>query len=395
MKKLAAATIALTALTTACGGGNDSDSKAAAGIVRIGIVGPETGAVPQYYTDLIRPVEMAVADLADKYGLEVEIVPADDQATPEGASQAVQELLNQSNVDVIVGPPLSGNALQVADVIQRTGRPWLIPAISPEIMDESRDPNWLFRTNYNSADLSSVVAQLLFAEDSTVGVIHAADAAGQSSLASIEASAEDLGEEVAAVEAIQPGSSDFNAGVSRLKAAGVDSVFIAVTAGSDTSTITKAIVQEGMEPRIVVTNATILADFSTLADPEQWENLVFVDPRDLTGQNLADVAEDYEAEYGEKPILPTNIHSVMASIDAYLQAVAEVGDASDYDAVREAMEGIESVTVGSDVYETPFGPGDHELYEASEPASWIVFGFDDKGELESRGDLGTCIESGC
>lgn len=396
MKRLAAAVVATTALATAACGGSDSGGDREAGTVKIGIVGPETGPVPQYYTDLVRPVEMAVAELAPKYDLDVEIVAADDQATPEGASQGVQKLLNEENVDVIFGPPLSGNALQVADVIQRTGRPWLIPAISPEVMNEDLDPNWLFRTNFDSADLSSVVAQYLFAEDGKVGVIYGADATGQSSLASMKAAAKKLGKEITAAESIQPGASDFNAGIARLKEKGVDSVFMAITAGADTSTVTKAIVQEGLKPKKVVTNATILADFATLADPAQWENLVFIDPRDLTGGNMASIAKDYKAEYDEEPILPTNIHSVMASVDAYLKAVSESGgDAGDYDAVREALEEIDSVTVGSDVYEKPFAKGDHELYEADDASAWHVFGFSPQGDLETRGDLDTCIDSGC
>ena len=394
MKKLALAALTTSVLAlSACGGASD-DGGAADGTVRIGVVGPETGSAPQYYTDLIRPAELAVDQLAEKYGLEVELVPVDDQGTPDGSSRAVQKLLNEENVDAILGPPLSGSALQVAEVIQRTGRPWLTPAIAPEIMDESLDPNWLFRTNYNSADLSQVVANLLFAGDAKVGVIHSADAYGQSGVDSVEAEAERLGKKVTAVEAIQPGATDFSAGVSRLKAAGVDSVFLAITAGADTSTVTKAIAQQGLEPQRVVTNATIMADFAELADPEQWENLVFVDPRDLVGDNLAEVAKDYQAEYGEAPLLPTNVHSVMAAIDAYLQGVAAAGDASDFDAVREAME-LDAVSVGSDTYEAPFAADDHELYEAEDPASWNVFGFDGKGALELRGNLEECLAGSC
>lgn len=400
MKRIAVAACAVATLAlSACGGGSDEPASSGdATTIRLGVVGPESSAAPQYYTDLLRPVEMAVAELAPKYDLDpedIEIVTADDQGTPEGASQAVQKLLNEDNVDAIFGPPMSGNALQVADVIQRTGRPWLIPAIAPEVMNEDLDPNWLFRTNFNSADLSTVVAKLLFDDGGTVGVVHAADASGQSSLASMEAAAEGLGEEIAAVEVIQPGASDFSAGVARLKDAGVDSVFISVTAGADTSTVTKAIVEQGLDPKIVVTNATILADFSTLADPEQWENLVFVDPRDLTGDNMGAVTKQYKDEYDEDPVLPTNVYSVMASVDAYLQAVSEAGGAQEYEKVREAMESLETVSVGEDTFEKPFGPGDHEMYEAEDPASWIVFGFDDAGKLEARGDLAECIDSGC
>lgn len=387
MKRMAVVAIATSLVLAACGGSDDSEASGDGPTVRIGLVGPETGAAPQFYTDLVRPTELAVKELADEYGVDVEIVTADDQGTPDGASLAVQKLLNNEDVDVIFGPPQSGNALQVSEVIQRTGRPVFSPALAPEIIENGADPNWAFRTNYSNTDLSTVVTELLFAEGGTVGVIHSADGYGQSGAETIEAQAAEAGYEVAAVEAIQPGATDFGAGIARLRAAGVDTVFLAITSGSDTATVTRAMAQEDLGAKLVVTNATILADFSELADPAQWENLVFVDTRDLTGPSIAAIAEDYEAEYGEAPILPTNIHSVYAAVDAYLQAVAEVGDARDFDAVREAIEGLEKVTVKEDVYENPFSADDHEMYDPEEASGWYVLGFDPSGTLENRGTL--------
>lgn len=393
MKRLAVAAIATSLVLAGCGGGGDDRSASGDGVtVRIGLVGPETGDAPQFYTDLVRPVEMAVAELADEYGVEVEIITADDQGTPDGASRAVQRLLHNDDVDVIIGPPQSGNALQVNDVIQRTGRPVISPALAPEIVANGHEPNWAFRTNYNNVDLSRVVTELLFADDATVGVIHSADGYGQSGAESIEEQAAELGYEVAAVESIQPGAADFGPGIARMRAAGVDSVFLAITSGSDTATVTRAMVQEDLGADQVVTNATIMADFSELADPAQWENLVFVDTRDLTGTTIASIAEDYEAEYGEEPILPTNVHSVWAAVDAYLQAVAEVGDARDFEAVLEAMESLEQISVRDDVYPNPFSTDDHELYDPEDSSAWFVLGFDASGELENRGDLGQFVE---
>ncbi|GAA1745271.1 ABC transporter substrate-binding protein [Aeromicrobium alkaliterrae] len=387
MKRLAAVAVAATLVLAACSGGDDSSSSGDGTTVKIGLVGPETGAAPQFYTDLVRPTELAVKELSEKYGVDVEIVTADDQGTPDGASIAVQRLLNNEDVDVIFGPPQSGNALQVSEVIQRTGRPVFSPALADEIIENGADPNWAFRTNYSNTDLSTVVTELLFSGGGTVGVIHSADGYGQSGAETIEAQAEAAGYDVAAVEAIQPGATDFGPGIARLRAAGVDTVFLAITSGSDTATVTRAMAQENLGAKLVVTNATILADFSELADPAQWENLVFVDTRDLTGSSITAISEEYEAEYGEPPILPTNVHSVYAAVDAYLQAVSEVGDARDFDAIREAIEGLEEITVKDDVYPNPFSKDDHELYDPEEASGWFVLGFDASGTLENRGTL--------
>jgi hypothetical protein len=123
--------------------------------------------------------------------------------------------------------------------------------------------------------------------------------------------------------------------------------------------------------------------------------VIFIDSRDLTGDTLAGIAEDYEAEYGEAPILPSNVYSVMAGVDAYLQAVSAAGSGQDYDKVREELESLDEVHVDADVYDAPFAGGDHELYEADDETAWHVFGFDAKGTLENRGTIADCLDAGC
>ncbi|WP_195905230.1 ABC transporter substrate-binding protein [Parafrankia elaeagni] len=386
-------------LLAACGSDSSSSDSVSDGgrpTVRIGVVGPESGSAPQFWTDAIRPVELAADELGEKYGINVEIVEADDGGTPEGASQAIQTLLNSEDVDALFGPPQSGNALQVAEVVQRTGRPWLLPAQAPALINPEADPNWAFRTNYASDDLATIVGDLLFAGGNRVGVVHSTDAYGQTSLEAVQAYAEANGLEIAAEEAIQPGSTDFAPSVRRLEEAGVTAVFMGITAGADTATVTRAMVQEGFRPELKVTNATILADFEQLAEPAQWENLVFVDTRRLAEGAMAEISADYEKRYGEAPILPTNVYSFFAGMDAYLQAVAQVGDADDYDAVREAMESVPAVSVRGESIASPFSADDHELYEAEDQAAWYVYGFDAQGSLSLQGTVADCLgAAGC
>lgn len=381
---------------TACGSGGESGSSEGGRTVRIGVVGPETGAAPQFWTDAIRPVEMAAETLGEKYGLDVTIVKADDKGTPEGASQAVQKLLNTEDVDAVFGPAQSGPALQVAEVIQRTGRPWFLAAQSPQLINPQAEPNWAFRTNYASDDLATVVGDLLYAGGNTVGVVHSADAYGQTSLEAVESYAEAKGVKVAAVEAIQPGTTDFAPSIRRLKDADVDVVFMGITAGADTATVTRAMLQENFAPKLKVTNATILADFEELAQPEQWENLVFLDTRHLTTGAMTKITADYKERYGEDPILPTNVFSITAGMDAYLRAVAEVGDASDHEGVRTAIESLEQVSVHDETFDKPFAAGDHELYGPEDPSQWFVYGFDKAGELTEKASVADCLgDSGC
>jgi ABC-type branched-subunit amino acid transport system substrate-binding protein len=393
----AALAVAVTGglVLTACGSGGESGSSGGRN-VRIGVVGPQTGSTPQYWTDAIRPVEMAATTLGEKYGVKVTIVKADDKGTPEGASQAVQKLINSEDVDAVFGPPHSGNALQVSEIIQRTGRPWFLPAQAPQLINPKAKPNWAFRTNYASDDLATIVGGLLFAGGSKVGVVHSSDAYGQTSLESVEAYAKAKGTKVAAVEAIQPGSTDFAPSIRRMKDAGVNVVFMGITAGADTATVTRAMLQENFKPRLKVTNATILADFEKLAKPEQWENLVFLDTRHLTKGAMVQITADYKKRYGQDPILPTNVFSIIAGMDAYLRAVAQVGDGSDHEGVRKAIESLKQVSVRDETFDRPFSATDHELYGAEDPSKWFVYGFDASGKLVEKATVADCVgDAGC
>jgi branched-chain amino acid transport system substrate-binding protein len=154
--------------------------------------------------------------------------------------------------------------------------------------------------------------------------------------------------------------------------------------------------QEDFQPELKVTNATILADFEELADPAQWENLVFIDTRRLTEGAMAEIAADYEERYGEAPILPTNVYSIFAGMDAYLQAVAEVGDPTDYEAVRTAVESLKTVSVRDETIDSPFAADDHELYTADDQNAWFVYGFEADGALTIRGSVADCLaDAGC
>jgi branched-chain amino acid transport system substrate-binding protein len=383
-------------LASACGSGSEaasSDSDAT-----IGVIGPITGPTPQFYEDTKRGIELAAPIVEERYGLELDFVYADDAGTPDGASRAVQELLNENDVDAIFGPPTSAPALQIAEVIARSQRPYLLVSASNEdLVPTAGEKNFAFRTQWSGPVLNAVNSQVVFAdidgEKPVVGIAYAADAFGQAAIEQYEELGEQYGIEVVG-ESMQTGATDFTAGAKRLRDAGVNSMFFNFTSGSDIATVTRDMKVVGFDPERKTTTSNVLANYRELSEPAEWEGLTFVEREDLNSPSFTKMLDAYRAAYGEEPQLPTVVYNVYSALDAYAQGLKAGG--SDYEAVRDAIESVASVEVEGTTYEAPFGPGDGEFYD-DDITKWHVMGFDDtpEGDIVTYGTVAECIKSGC
>ncbi len=399
--KLAALATTASLVLAACGGGSDDEASGKAdadGIitVKLGVVGPKTGPASLYYEYMAQDFEAFADDFEEEYGVRFDVVSEDDQASPEETARAVSKLINEEGVHAILGPPLSGNALQVADTVQRSGVPWLLAGPNAdEIINYETQPNWAFQTNFTNQQIMSILGERLWAEDAKVGIVFSGDGFGQSNLDQLKLWAEANGHELAVEETIQPGAADANAIVKRLEDAGVESVFMGITQGADTATVTRSMEQAGYAPATVMTTGTILTNYKDVAEPSQWENIQIVDPRNFLDGGDKWVLDQVQEATGDAPAIPTNNISTYAMLDIYAQAVKEVGDASDKEAVRQAMEDIQTVHIGPDLtIDAPFSADDHKLY-TDDPATWFTYGFDEDFNLANLAPAAVALAPGC
>ncbi|MCX0275222.1 ABC transporter substrate-binding protein [Nocardia zapadnayensis] len=391
------AALAAMLLASACGSGPEP-SPSADSDATIGVIGPKTGPAPQFYQDTQRGIELAAPIIEKRYGLELDFVYADDAGSPEGASSAVQKLLNEDDVDAIFGPPTSAPALQIAEVVARSRRPYLlVSASNADLVPTGGDKNFAFRTQWSGPVLNEVNSQVVFSDvdgkKPVVGIAYAADAFGQAAVAQYRKLGDELGVKVVE-ESMQTGATDFTAGAKRLRDAGVNSVFLNFTSGSDIATVTRDMKVVRFDPPRKTTTSNILANYRELSKPAEWEGLKFVEREDLNSPNFTKVLDAYRSAYGEEPQLPTVVYNVFSALDAYAQGLKAGG--ADHGAVRDAIESVASVEVEGTTYEKPFAPGDGEFYDA-DVANWHVMGFDDtpEGDIVTFGTVADCIKRGC
>ena len=151
-KKLLAGLVALTmsaSLLVGCGSaGSDS-------VIKIGGIGPLTGSASTYGNSVKEGAELLIKEINDAGGIngkQIELIFEDDQATPDGAMQAFNKLVDKDGVSAILGGVTSGATLAIAKNATERQIPMLTPTgTEPSITNEGGE--YMFRGCFVSPGL--------------------------------------------------------------------------------------------------------------------------------------------------------------------------------------------------------------------------------------------------
>ena len=146
--------------------------------VKVGVVSSATGptalvGIPQKNTVPLLPKQVG--------GMTVEYIALDDASDPTLSVTAVRKLLAENNVDAIIGPSGSPNAMGVIQFISDAGVPLLAPVGTAAVvlpMDDKK--KWVFKTTQNDDIIAeALVAHMVKAGVKTLGFIGLSDPYGE------------------------------------------------------------------------------------------------------------------------------------------------------------------------------------------------------------------------
>ena len=208
-----------------CGGGTSAQK-----VLKIGVVGPESGGAAQLGQGQRKAVQMAVDEINAKKlagDWKLEVFFEDDEGNPTKSASATNKLIQQSQVSVIIGAIHSSATLADMVVTARAGLPQLTAGSTGTSITEQGN-KWIFRTAVNDGFQAN--ALMKYAKDvlkiKKVATFTAADDYGQSGAKLLEAAAQREGLQLVAKPTYNNGDKDFKPQLLTIKDGGAEGIFM-------------------------------------------------------------------------------------------------------------------------------------------------------------------------
>ena len=215
------------------------------GVLKIGVLLPQTGGLSVIISALQKPIEMLDAEIAAAGG-EVELVFADSGTDPSVGSVAVDDLLNEG-VDAIVGPASSTVSAAVIDKITGSQVVMCSGSNTGALFTTYPDSGYYFRTAPSDVLQGSALADFITDEGATsVAIVYRNEEYGAGFNEVLSAGLQANGVTVAAEIGYDPFATSFDAEASAVAAAGVDAV--AIITFAEGAQLLQAMIEAGVGP---------------------------------------------------------------------------------------------------------------------------------------------------
>ena len=246
MKKFVAMLLAVGMVLSlaACGGSGASETKApaaeapaaeapaaegAAPAIKIGLSGPMTGGASEYGLAVRGGMEIAVAEINAKGGLQIEFKSEDDEADGSDKAVSAYNSLKDWGMQILAGAVTTGSALAIAAETVNDGIFMLTPSASA--VDVAMTGSNVYQMCFTDPNQGASAAELMAQKwpDAVIGVIYdSSDAYSAGIVDGFLTKASELGLNVAVDDAAftADNKADLSTQVTKCKDAGCDLVFL-------------------------------------------------------------------------------------------------------------------------------------------------------------------------
>lgn len=342
---LMAALLGLFGLSACANNGSaDSGEK----VLRIGVVGPETGGSAQLGQGQHNAVQLAVDEinegkLAGDWTLEVYF--EDDEGNPTDSSSATNKLIQENGCSVIIGSINSSATLADMVVTQRAGVIQITAGSTGASITEQGN-EWIFRTAANDSMQADALVQYAKEELglTKIATFTASDDYGQSGAKLLKSAAEKYGVDLVSEQIYNSGDKDMKPQLMTIQESGAEGIFM-WGVYTEAALIATQSQQLGLDVQLFGASGMASQQLIELSgDAGQGLILTQTFLSDADIDVIKSFTEAYTAAYGEAPIP----HGAQAYDTVYIIADAlKRADSSDPAALRDAIratEGLELVT---------------------------------------------------
>ena len=356
----------------------------AADTIKIGLVTALSGQSAQAGEALTRGITIAIDEINAKGGLlggrKLELVRRDDEANPAKGVVAARELIFKEKVAVLFGGLDTPVSMAIVPIINQEKVPFMGPwAAGTGVTKNGANPNYAFRVSAVDEVVDKAMfnyAQKTF-KSSKAGLILVNNPWGESNEKGIVAALAEKGMKPVGIEKFEGSDVDVVPQLSRLKAAGADTLYLVGNVGPSAQVV-KSLDRMGWKVPVVSHWGPAGGRFTELAGPNA-KNVHFVQTFSFFGK-LSPVGEKVVAELKAKyPSIkgPDDITPAVGVANAYdgmklaALAIANAGSTKG-DAIREGFYKIDRYEGLIKTYVKPFSPTMHDALQADDYV-WAQF----------------------
>lgn len=334
-----------------------------AGTIKIGVLASLTGALESYGKQTKNGFELGLEYATDGTlevaGKKIEVIFEDTETKPEVAVQKATKLLEEDEVDFIVGSSSSGDTLAVLPLAEEYEKIMIVePAVADSITGSEFNP-YLFRTGRNSSQDAVAGAAAIAGEGVKIATFAPDYSFGWDGVSAFKAAAEKLGAEIVLEEYADPAATDFTSNLQKIIQADPDYLFV-VWAGANSpwNQIADLKLQEkGIKISTGAPDIPALSIMEPLVGMEGFSVYYHTLPNNPINDWL--VEEHKKRFNGEVPDLFTP--GGMTAAIAIVEALTKSEGNADGTALIDVMEGMS--------FETPkgkmtFRPEDHQALQS-------------------------------
>ncbi|MND80135.1 hypothetical protein D3C76_455230 [compost metagenome] len=358
----AVSTLLLTTLCASC----------ALADVKIGVITSSTGPIAL----IGMPQKNSVPLLPTKAGDQaITYIDLDDTSDPTATVKALKKLISEDNVDAIIGPSGSPNAIGLIQFVAEAGVPLLAPVgTASVVLPMTDEKKWVFKTTQNDELIAKALFQHMDAKGvKTLALIGTADPYGENWAKVTQVLAAEHGIKIVASERFQRQDTSVTGQSLKVLASRPDAVLIAAPGGAAVMPQTK-LYDQGYRGQVYQTHGAALQEFLKLGG-KKVEGTILAASQMLVLDEIPDsnpsrkVASDYIAAYeklnGSKPAtFGANTYDAGLLLQAAIPkaaAKAAPGTPEFRKALRDALEQTNELAGTQGVYNMT--PADHSGFD--------------------------------
>lgn len=276
--------------------------------VKVGVITSSTGPIALVGLPQKNSVPLLPTQAGDQ---QVNYIALDDGSDPTATVKALKKLISEENVDAIIGPSGSPNAMGVIQFAAEAGVPLLAPVgTAAVVLPMNEQKKWVFKTTQNDDLIAKALVDDMVARGvKTLGFIGTADPYGENWSKVMGAMAAEHGIKVVANERFQRQDTSVTGQSLKVLAARPDAVLVAAP-GSSAVMPQTTLFDQGYRGQMYQTHGAALPDFLKLGG-KKVEGTILAASLMLVLDEVPDshpskkVAADYIAAYeklnGSKP----------------------------------------------------------------------------------------------